>query len=84
MSLIATFKRASSGKVARERLKHLLVSDRANCSPEMMNLIKTDMAHTVSKYFEIDKNQLEIQIITACDTQMVLRANIPIVEVRHD
>jgi septum formation topological specificity factor MinE len=50
----------------------------------MMNLIKTDMAHTVSKYFEIDKNQLEIQIITACDTQMVLRANIPIVEVRHD
>ena len=34
------FKKKSSGEVAKDRLKLLLVSDRSNCSPETMELIK--------------------------------------------
>ena len=35
MSLVDFFRRKNSGDVARDRLKLVLVSDRANCSPEI-------------------------------------------------
>ena len=36
------FYRKSSRQIAKDRLKILLISDRVNCSPEMMEMIKTD------------------------------------------
>ena len=36
MKLMDFFRKKGSGEVAKDRLKLLLVSDRANCSPEMM------------------------------------------------
>ena len=44
------FKKKSSGEVAKDRLKLLLVSDRSNCSPETMELIKNDIIQVISKY----------------------------------
>lgn len=40
MALMDFFRKKSSGDVAKDRLKLLLISDRANCSPEVMELIK--------------------------------------------
>ena len=40
MGLMDLFKKKSSGDVAKDRLKLLLVTDRASCSPEMMEQIK--------------------------------------------
>ena len=57
------FKKKSSGEVAKDRLKLLLVSDRSNCSPETMELIKNDIIQVISKYMEIDPEGLDIQII---------------------
>ena len=37
------FKKKSSGSVAKDRLKLVLVSDRANCSPEIMEQMKNDI-----------------------------------------
>ena len=56
------FKKKSSGEVAKDRLKLLLVSDRSNCSPETMELIKNDIIKVISKYMEIDPDGLDIQI----------------------
>lgn len=56
------FRRKSSCEVAKDRLKILLISDRVNCSPEMMELIKTDIAKVISKYMKIDTENMEIQI----------------------
>lgn len=58
------FRRKSSRQVAKDRLKILLISDRINCSPEMMELIKTDIAKVISKYMKIDSENMEIQINT--------------------
>ncbi|WP_343209096.1 cell division topological specificity factor MinE [Anaerolentibacter hominis] len=66
----------TSGKVAKDRLKLVLVSDRTNCSPEMMEQMKKDILHTISKYVEIDKDKMEIKIESS--TIPVLFANIPI------
>lgn len=52
------FKKKSSGEVAKDRLKLLLVSDRSNCSPETMELIKNDIIQVISKYMEIDPEDL--------------------------
>ena len=37
------FRRKTSKQIAKDRLKILLISDRANCSPDMMDMIKTDI-----------------------------------------
>ena len=83
------FRRKSSCQVAKDRLKILLISDRVNCSPEMMELIKTDIAKEISKYMKIDAENIEIQISTvgsrtgkgANGKHPVLYANIPILDV---
>ena len=71
------FRRKSSCQIAKDRLKILLISDRVNCSPEMMELIKTDIAKVISKYMKIDTANMEIQI---SKTTPALYANIPILD----
>ncbi|MBO4514139.1 MAG: cell division topological specificity factor MinE, partial [Lachnospiraceae bacterium] len=44
------FRRKSSCQVAKDRLKILLITDRVNCSPEMVELIKKDITKVISKY----------------------------------
>lgn len=87
MGLSDFFKKKSSGIVAKDRLKLVLVSDRANCSPEIMEQIKNDIISVISKYVEIDLEGLDIKI-----TQMeseenngtvpALFANIPIKDLK--
>ena len=88
MNLFEIFKKKNSGNVAKDRLKLLLVSDRANCSPEIMEQIKNDIINVIKKYMEIDCDGLDIQITqTESDTENgsvpALIANIPIKVVRH-
>ena len=83
------FKRKNSGNVAKDRLKMVLVSDRANCTPDVMEKIKNDIIQVLSKYVEIDLEGLDIKIDqTESDGNngMVpaLFANIPIKEVKHN
>lgn len=55
------FSRKKSREIAKDRLKILLISDRVNCSPEMMEMIKTDIAKVISKYMQIDTKSMKIQ-----------------------
>ena len=88
MSVFDLFRKKSSGDIAKDRLKLLLVSDRANCSPETMDLIKNDIIKVIAKYMEIDSEGLDIQITqTESDGNNgnvpALIANIPIKELKH-
>ena len=79
------FQRKSSCQVAKDRLKILLISDRVNCSPEVMDLIKTDIAKVISKYMKIDTENMDIQINAKkgngrASKTPVLYANIPIID----
>lgn len=87
MNVIDFFRRKSSGDVAKDRLKLLLISDRANCSPEVMECIKNDIIKVISKYMEIDAEGLDIQITqTESDGKNgnvpAIYANIPIKELK--
>ena len=68
------FRRKSSCQIAKDRLKILLISDRVNCSPEMMEVIKNDITKVISKYMKIDTANMEIQI---SKSSPALYANIP-------
>lgn len=88
MSLADFFRKKNSSVIAKDRLKLVLVSDRANCSPEVMELIKNDIINVISKYMEIDAEGLDIQITqTESETDNgkvpALYANIPIKEMHH-
>lgn len=89
MSFVDFFsKKKNSGSVAKDRLKLVLVSDRANCSSDVMENIKNDIIKVISKYMEIDAEGLDIQITqTESDggngTVPALFANIPIKEMKN-
>lgn len=80
-------KRKSPREIAKDRLKILLISDRVNCSPEMMEMIKNDIAKVISKYMKIDTESMEIQItktsIKGRTKNPTLYANIPILDLKQ-
>lgn len=88
MGLMDLFKKKNSGDVARDRLKLLLVSDRANCSPELMEQIKNEIIQVLSKYMEIDTDGLDVQVTQTDSDESegsvpALIANIPIRDIKH-
>lgn len=85
MRLPNFLKRKSSREVAKDRLKILLISDRVNCSPEVMDMIKKDIARVISRYMMIDTENMEIQISKSSsrgrgNKNPSLYANIPILD----
>ena len=42
-----------SGLVAKDRLKLVLSSERLDCTPQMMTMLKNDMIRAVDKYFSV-------------------------------
>lgn len=88
-NIFSVFKKKKSGVVAKDRLKILLISDRVNCSPEILERIKADIADVISKYMKIDVNTMEIQIsktgMKSINTSKTptLYANIPILDLRN-
>ena len=88
MGIFDLFKKKNSGDVAKDRLKLLLVSDRANCSPDVMEMIKNDIINVISKYMEIDVSGLDIQI-TQTESEgnngsvPALFANLPIKDMKN-
>lgn len=84
MRLPNFLRRKSSREVAKDRLKILLISDRVNCSPEVMDMIKQDIAKVISRYMKIDTDNMEIQIskssVKGRNKNPSLYANIPILD----
>lgn len=67
--------KSRSAGYARDRMKLLLISERIDCSPQMMKMLRTDMIHIVKKYLTIDEEQVKIQIT---QEPAVLHAYIPV------
>lgn len=78
----------SSKDVAKERLKLVLIQDRANISPRYLEMIKGDIVRVVSDYMIVDEEDIDIQLIrTKRDSDNepmpALVANIPIIKVKE-
>ncbi len=67
---------------AKERLRLVLVQDRATLSPGLLDALKEDMIEVLSKYMEIDVDALEVNLDRS-DESVALVANIPVRNVKR-
>lgn len=85
MRKIHFFRKKKSSEIAKDRLKILLISDRINCSPQTLNLIKVEIIKSISKYMSIDEEHMEIVLKRnnkrGKSRKPSLYANIPILDI---
>jgi cell division topological specificity factor len=78
-------KQNSSSSIARERLKLVLIHDRAGTSPSsnVMEMLRKDIVSVISKYFDVEEDDFDVEIKHSSDMQSGsnetrLTTNIPI------
>ena len=75
-------KKTQSKNIAKDRLKLVLIHDRADTSPGVLEMLKNDIIQVILKYMDIENEELDIQITQTSteDNKRVpmLMANIPI------
>lgn len=87
-NILKLFKKEENSKdLAKERLKLVLIHDKANVSPEFLEMVKGEIIKVIKKYMEIDEECLDIQLTkTQSDAGdrvvPALVANIPILNVK--
>lgn len=80
-------RKRSSKDVAKERLKLVLIHDRANVSPQFLEMVKGEIIKVIRNYMEIDEEALDIQLTKTVSEEgegivPALIANIPIKSVK--
>lgn len=86
MDLLKIFSSKSSPKeIANDRLKLILIHDRANVTPEFLDKIKVDLLKVISNYAEIDTEDVEVKMTHTEEVEggsPALIANIPIKRIK--
>jgi cell division topological specificity factor len=70
-----------SKETACNRLKLVLMHDRTQLSPDILEKMRDELVDVISKYVEIDKSALELNLETESNT-IALVANIPVLSSR--
>lgn len=91
MDLFKLFGKSAKGSknVAKDRLQLLLIHDRANVSPQFLEMIKGELIDVISDYIEIDESGLDIKLTRTKreedgSTVPALVANIPIRKMKEN
>lgn len=83
------FNRKKSSQVAKDRLKLVLIYDRAGTThnDELIEMMKKDIMKVISKYVEIDEQEFEINLKNVSNedagVSSELHANIPIRRIKQ-
>ena len=67
----------SSAATAKERLKFVLVHDRSDISPAVMDALKDEIITTISRHVDIDRDHVAINL-TQTNRESRLIADIPL------
>ncbi len=73
---------SNSKTVAKERLRLVLVHDRMNVSPQLLEALKEDLIKVITHYMEIDESALEVSLNQE-DNSVALMANIPVLRMKR-
>jgi cell division topological specificity factor len=77
------FGERSSGQIARKRMQFVLMHDRMDITPDMMEAVKNDIIAVLSRYMEIDNKSIRVDIQQGKDF-MALVSNVQVKRVfRH-
>lgn len=80
--MFAKEEQVRSKDLARERLRLVLVHDRASISPQILDDLKFDLIKVISKYIEIDENGIRVNLDSS-DSSVALVASIPVRRIRR-
>jgi len=84
---LGLFSGRKSRDVAKERLKFMLIHDRADISPRFLQMIQADLIKVISDYMVIDTAQMEVDLkrVSHSDghVRSELTASIPILKVKN-
>lgn len=72
------FGNSFSKQTAKNRLQMVLVQDRSGLTTEEMELFRKDLLEVISKYFHMEKRDLEIEWHRS-DSETALMINTPVV-----
>lgn len=78
-------KETASKQAAKDRLKLVLMQDRASVSPDFFEIMKQEIIDVIKKYIEIDEEALEVELTRGIEAGLegpALYANIPIKNVK--
>ena len=71
-----------SVKKAKDRLRIVLIHDRTDISPQLMEELRRDMIGVLTKYMDIDTSKIELDLDR--DEQAVaLVANVPVLRIKR-
>ena len=73
----------ASKELAKDRLKLVLIHDRASMSPEMMDDLRRDLVEVISRYMDFDEKSLDVQMADQ-DNMTMLEVNIPVAGVKRN
>lgn len=76
-------KEENAKDVACNRLRVVLMQDRTNLTPELMQRMRRELVELLSKYVEMDKDALELNIDQEGD-QMALMLSIPVIRAKDE
>lgn len=87
MDLLKMFSNKTTPKdIAKDRLRLILIHDRGDIAPEVLENIRREVMEVISKYIEIEAGDVDISINKSDDVcgegGSALVANIPIKNVR--
>ena len=85
--LLGLFRQAeeegNSKDVARNRLRVVLMQDRTNLTPQLLEKMRGELVELLSKYLEMDKDALELNLDQDGE-QMALALSIPVIRAKDE
>lgn len=72
----------SSARAAKDRLISVLIHDRADISPALLENLRMEMIELLKKYMDIDESNIAINLDRG-DSEVALVANVPVLRVKR-
>ena len=72
----------TSGQKAKDRLRIVLIHDRTDISPELLNNLREEIVDVLTKYMEINTQKIEISL-DRDEKTVALVANIPVLRIKR-
>jgi len=76
------FRKETSREVARDRLRLVLIQDRASVTPDLIEAIRGELITVISRYMVIDVEGIEMGLERK-DGAVALAANIPVIRIKR-
>ncbi|MGB9832705.1 MAG: cell division topological specificity factor MinE [Caldisericum exile] len=73
----------SASEIAQDRLKFILIQDRLSLSSKEFEMLKEDIIKVLSKYFDIEENEIKINLERTKEKN-IFEAIVPLIKVKKE